>query len=184
MASFDSELLEAAGKLLARESGLRGPLPAARSRRSISTAYYAIFHFIVEESCKRVVGSTGGQLRRRRILARSFTHTGIFTTFGKIRGRKIDPSIADFLQHPKGKFPDSAPQFAIDLANAFCDAQTKRHDADYDLNKQLNEADARLVLLNVERAIAGWKRASATADRDFKQSLSVLLLLKGQLRKD
>jgi hypothetical protein len=45
MASHDAELLAAADELLSRETRRRGPLPRARVRRSISTAYYALFHF-------------------------------------------------------------------------------------------------------------------------------------------
>jgi hypothetical protein len=65
MAAYDEELLEAARRLLVRRKGQRGKLPAARICRSISTSYYALFHFLIDEASLRVVG-TGADLRIRR----------------------------------------------------------------------------------------------------------------------
>jgi hypothetical protein len=76
------------------------------------------------------------------------------------------------------------PLFAQDVAKAFADAQAKRHDADYDLNKVLSATDARLIRLRVRRAIKSWRDATAKDDKDFKTSLCMLMLLKGQLRKE
>jgi len=76
------------------------------------------------------------------------------------------------------------PIFAQNLARAFLDAQTKRESADYDLNEPLSETDAILLRVRVRRAIKSWRAARTQADRDFKDALSILLLLKGQLRQD
>jgi len=158
MASYDEELLETARRLLSRRSGQRGKLPGARIRRSISTSYYALFHFLLDEVGIRLVGTGNDLRRRRRILARTLSHKGIRTALDKVRGSQIDTSVDDFLQSPGGA-PGPGPMFARNLANAFIDAQAKRHDADYDMNKPLSELDARLLRGRVRRVIAGWRGA-------------------------
>lgn len=184
MASFDEELIEVSRRMLARRVGQRGRLPGARIRRSVSTTYYALFHFLLNEVGIRIVGA-GNDLRvRRRILARTITHKGLKTTLNKIRGGAGDPSLSNFLSGVGAIGPFSAPAFAINLAGVFVDAQAKREDADYDLNKPLSETDARLLRARVKRGIAGWRKATTRADRDFKHALCVLILLGGQLRTE
>ena len=185
MAAYDEELLEAARRLLLRRADQRGKLPAARIRRSISTSYYALFHFILDEVSLRVVG-TGNDLRvRRRVLARTLTHTGVKFALDKVRGMSADVSVADFLRQVGGPAANvTVPPFIQNIAKAFADAQAKRHDADYDLNKALSEVDARLLRARVRRVIAAWRGATSKADRDFKHALCILMLLKGRLRPD
>ncbi|MBX3482205.1 hypothetical protein [Phenylobacterium sp.] len=185
MAAYDEELLEAAQRLLARRTGQRGKLAAARIRRSISTSYYALFHFILDEVSLRVVGAGNGLRVRRRILARTLAHAGVKTALDKVRGASADVSVADFLRQDGGQAANVAvPAFVQKMAKAFADAQAKRHDADYDLNKSLSEVDARLLHARVGRVIAAWRGATSRADRDFKHALCVLILLKGKLRAD
>jgi len=185
MTNYDEDLLAAAGRLLGRRRGQRGKLPGARIRRSISTTYYSIFHFLLEESGVRLLGSHNDLRRRRRIFARNFTHSGIKTALDKVRGSIVDQSVEDFLRlsaAPTGRI--SSPVFAQNLSKAFSDAQAKRHDADYDMNKSLSETDARLLRTRVKRVIQGWRSANSPADKDFKTALCMLMLLKGQLRKE
>jgi cytochrome P450 len=186
MPTYDAELLAAAHRLLRRSQGQPGKLSGARIRRSISTSYYVLFHFLIEEAGLRLVGSHNDLRRRRRILARAFTHAGIKTALDKVRGTYVEKSIEDFLRTPGAALarPVSSPLFAQNMAKAFSDAQAKRHDADYDLNKVLSETDARLLRNRAKRAIRDWRSARAVGDRDFKRSLCMLMLLKGQLRKE
>ena len=184
MAAYHEELLEAAKRLHARRNGQKGKLPAARVRRSISTSYYALFHFLLAEVGAKIVGSSGALLRRRRMMARTISHRGLRTTLDKVRGAYVDPSLADFLRLTGVSGPVPAPRFARNLASAFADAQAKRTDADYDLNKPLSERDARLLAGRVKRVIEAWQDATTANDRDFKHALCLLVLLKGQLRSE
>jgi uncharacterized protein (UPF0332 family) len=185
LAAYHEELLATADRLLARRAGQRGKLQGARIRRSVSTSYYALFHFLLDEIGQRIVGAHNDLRRRRRILARTISHRGLKTALDKIRGSTVDASVEDFLR-PAGLQTGTVtpPSFAQDLARAFADAQAKRHDADYDLNKLISEVDARLLHARVKRVIATWSTANGTADRDFKQALCVLFLLKGTLRAE
>lgn len=178
MARFHAETLGAAERLISREAGQRGRIAAARIRRSISTSYCALFHFLLEECTARVVGTGAGRLKRRRIVARVFTHKGMRVAMGKVQGAKIDASVSEF-------FDAEAPRpFVRTLAEVFLRAQDRRHEADYDLNAALTELDARVLIESVREAVAAWQAAATAADRDFKQALSLLMLLKGRLRSD
>ncbi len=94
-------------------------------------------------------------------------------------------SVAELLRPRASSTPQiRAPQFGRDLATAFSDVQSKRLEADYDLNKTVTEADARLLITRVRRVIAAWRAADTTNDEDFKHALCLLMLLKGQLRRE
>jgi hypothetical protein len=182
VASYDAELLKAARRLLVRKVGQRGKLPGARVRRSISTAYYALFHFLLDEVGLKLAG-TGNALRvRRRVLARTIAHRGLKLAMEKVRGQALDPSISALFERD-GVVP-VPPPFVRELAKTFVDAQTKRHDADYDLNKPLSEVDARLLRGRIARVVRNWKNANSAEDRDFKRALCLLIVLKGQLRPE
>jgi len=180
MASFDRELLEVAATLIARSPGQRGKLSRAKVRRSISTSYYALFHFLLDDLTNKVAGSGSGLSKKRRILARTITHKGVKVTLDKIVGATIDPSVQDFLATPD----NIPPRFARNLARTFADAQAKRHDADYDMNKSLTELDARLLQARVQDVIVKWREANSNEEKAFKHAMSILMLLKGQLRVD
>jgi uncharacterized protein (UPF0332 family) len=184
MPAYDQELMAAARDFLG-PAGKKGKPPSARIRRSISTCYYALFHFLLNEVAVRTIGSHGALLRRRRIFARSLSHAGIKVALDKVKGRRIDPSVEEFLcEDGIALGPVEPPPFAQSMAKAFLDAQAKRHDADYDLNKWLSKRDAELLVTRVERAIDEWRRASTRADKDFKHALCVLMVLKGSLRRE
>lgn len=183
MASYDEELIKAAIKLLDRKPGQPGRLASARVRRSISTSYYAIFHFLSDEVTRRIVGAGSDLRARRRALARGVTHRGLRTSFDKIRGATIHSSVKGFFALG-GLSVESAPDFARFMAKAFLDAQTKRESADYDLNEPLSEIDAHLLALRVRREIRRWRKEDTKSSRDFKQAMAVLVLLRGQLRQE
>ena len=184
MASHEDELLDVARLLIRRRSGLRGPLPSARVRRSVSTSYYAIFHFIANETAGRLVGKTSNLLKRRRLLSRTITHASVRSALDKLKGKVVEKSVDDFFALPGNPQPNPVPPFVQFFATSFAGAQAQREDADYDLTKPLTAADATLIRRQVKRAIELWKNASATSDTDFKNAISALIVLKGRLRKE
>jgi hypothetical protein len=181
---YDEELVAAAVSLIARREGQRGKISDARIRRSISTSYYALYHFLIEEAATRLIGTHSTLLRRRRLLVRSFTHAGVKAALDKFSRAVVDQSVAEFVR-PAGLASANvpSPQYAQDMAKAFSDAQAKRHDADYDLNKGLSERDAALLAARVTSAVGTWRAARTPADRDFKHAFCMLMLLKGKLRE-
>ena len=128
------------------------------------------------------MGTTSPVIRRRS-MSRSFTHTGMRAAMNRLRGRSVDVAVEGlFRPAGTGGTPVRVPVFVQDIAKAFIDSQAKREDADYNLAERLGEADARDIRTRVRDAIAGWEAATSVADRDFKHSVGVLMLMKGVLR--
>lgn len=182
MAALDAELLAAARLLLRRSRGERGRLSRARVRRSISTAYYALFHFILDEVTLTLIGDKAAKAKRRRILARSLTHKGLRVALGKFKGEYVAPDVAEFVRRGVADGQVRSPQFVRSFAKTFEDTLNKRLDADYDLNKLLTERDAMAVIERVETAIANWRTADGAKDAEDKRVLGILLLLQGRLK--
>lgn len=171
-------MLDASRRLLKRDPGQRGRIAAARVRRSISTSYYALFHFLSQECGAKIVGTQAGLLGRRRIFARVLTHGGMKAGFDRIRGVTLHSSVIAYFGVP------ASPVFARDTAKLFIQAQDQRHQADYDLNASLIETEARLLIDRIDDNILAWQRARTVAERDFKHALCLLLIVKGRLRND
>jgi uncharacterized protein (UPF0332 family) len=185
MASYDSELIDTARMLLVRQTGQRGRLSAARLRRSISTSYYALFHFLLEQVALQLLGSTNDVRRRRHVFSRVLTHIGIKSALEKVRKANVDVSIADFMRSGiLADGPVATPDFARKMASAFADAQAARHGADYDRNSLVIAENAVQILDRVKEAIDAWNAANSQSDRDFKKALCILVTLKGKLRSD
>lgn len=183
MSAFSRDLLRAASRLQTRRSGQKGPLKAAYVRRSISTVYYAVFHFILDETAVRLVGASSHLRQRRRIFIRTLSHSGLASTFAKLRGAKIDKTVEDIFRLPATPAgPVNTPQFVQVMATAFLDAKSKREDADYNLNEPVSETDLRQLRRRVIRAMTRWEQATSAADRDAKHAVAILVSLKGRLR--
>lgn len=186
MARYYRDLLETSGLLLKRTAGQRGKLSSARIRRSISTSYYALFHFILEECSNQVIGSPNMELRRRRIFARTLDHRDIRITLTKVSGTRASEDVAEFLRtSTDSEATVASPEFARAMARAFLRGQDLRHRADYDLNATLDELTARALIDNVRNVIEMWLAARRRpADREFKHALCLLMALGGRLRAD
>lgn len=184
MATFDDELLSAARLLGKRKSGQKGKIPSARIRRSISTTYYALFHFILDETGKLVVGATNDVKARRRLLSRTVAHKSIKTALDRVRGNAIDQQFSDFFRYKAAAGTPVPPRFVREMARVFSDAQSKRHDADYNLQQALSARDATLLQRRVREVIKLWRASKSQQDRDFKKAICLLIVLKGNLRSD
>lgn len=184
MATLEDELLSAARLLGKRKSGQKGKLPSARIRRSISTTYYALFHFLLDEVGKLVVGATNDVKARRRLVGRTVAHKAIKTALDRVRGNTVDQQFADFFRYKASIGLPVPPRFVREMARVFSDAQSKRHDADYNLQEALSARDAQLLHRRVRLAIRLWRESKTAEDRDFKKALCLLIVLKGQLRSD
>ena len=103
----------------------------------------------------------------------------------KVGGNKVNASVADLLR-PRGVADGDvlSPAFARTMARAFSDSLTQRQDADYNLNAEMGEADARLLITQIRRAMEAWRAANSSSDNDFKHALCLLMILRGQLRQE
>jgi hypothetical protein len=159
--SLSSDLLELAEEL-ARLDPTR-PRQAAL-RRAVSTAYYALFHLLIEEAMAHVAGGAhDGELRS--YLARRPSHGGIKAVCKELAQQKW-PSDGKRWQGISAilKTPD---QGLINVASAFVTLQERRHAADYDPAQVLTRAE---VILDVNRARAAftdWQNLSVSPQRSF-----------------
>ena len=184
MSSFSDDLLRASARLYTRRRGQKGPLKSAYIRRSISTTYYAMFHFVLDEMAVRLVGAGNDLRQRRRLLIRTLSHTGLSSSVAKLKGAVIERSVEDLFRLPSTPLGAvSTPDFVQRLAAAYLDAKAKREDADHNLNEPLSQTDAHQLRRRVIRAIRDWQAATAPPDRDTKHAVAILISLKGKLKE-
>ena len=101
----------------------------AALRRSVSTAYYAVFHLLISDAAQRWEGTTAD----RGGLERSFSHGGMKSVSLEFAHNRWKDS--------RGTKPRQ-PQSLRDVAAAFVDLQTGRHVADYDNHREWTQTEA------------------------------------------
>ena len=135
-----SQLLSVAAQLA--EAPARGAPQQARLRRSISTAYYALFHRLVAGAADLLVGANARGTQRYLVVYRSFEHKRMAdacrqTLTGSLRteaGTLFDPTIQG-------------------CASAFVELQENRHEADYDPTLRIALSDAKTAVAKAQAAI-------------------------------
>jgi hypothetical protein len=106
-------------------------------RRAISTAYYAVFHLLVED----FVGNWPFADQRPR-LARMFDHR-------KMRDAAFTPT--------DEKNPTPTEAALVDVKAAFRELQADRHRADYDLSWNIVATDVTNAITLAEDSFAKWR---------------------------
>ena len=137
--AYADDLLEVAHDLAHKEAA--NPKQASL-RRAVSTAYYALFHLLIDEAVSKWAIE-----RQRSILARTFEH-------GKMKG-----ICDDVLRAAKSGAP--LPPELKTVAGAFIELQQHRHTADYDNSKQWSPGDVVNVLALATETFAAWRAISA-----------------------
>lgn len=149
---FADDLLEQAYHLLNKD----GENPKEASlRRAVSTAYYALFHLLIDEA----VGNWG-IVRQRSILARMFEHSNM--------KRVCDGCVKSFYI---AKQPPAGLQLK-DVAQTFSELQQKRHTADYDNSYAWTRVRAKSWIDLADTAFKSWRAIRTTDDaQDFLLTL-------------
>jgi len=112
------------------------PETQATLRRAVSTAYYAFFHFLIEETCRN-----WARPEQRGKLARCFDHKSMSIA----SNRRV-------AEH-KNATAGSMQSHLYFVASAFSQLQENRHSADYDLSKTWSGTDVALEIRLVEKAL-------------------------------
>ncbi len=148
--SFADDLLEQADHLANWPP--EKPKQASR-RRAVSTAYYAVFHLLIDEAVNNWAVE-----RQRSVLGRTIDHIG------------IKEKCADLLKRAKSD-PDM-PAELISVAQLFIKLREHRSLADYDNSKRWSIADVEAVLEAAQRAFADWRTIrTQPAAEDFLMQL-------------
>jgi hypothetical protein len=129
------DLLAVARDLLEREFPTEATL-----RRSVSTAYYALFHLLIHEAC-----SNWARSEHRNNLARAFEHKQMLAASEKQRSKYKDA------------VENSAEKYLFRVAHTFVQLQQKRELADYDYSIQLPLDRAQFALGQAEKAFKSWE---------------------------
>ena len=157
------DLIDASRELL--KSG-RGRPRQVNLRRSISTAYYALFHCLAGSCANAIVGGRPGDLRSRTAWQQAY--------------RALDHGRA-WTQCDKKDMIRGFPQGIRDFADMFTDAQDERHVADYDPFWRQFKANVLLDIDSVEDAIRVFMAVPLKDRRAF--AVYVLLGVNRRRRK-
>ena len=131
--TYPEELLETAQELL-----LFTPRTQATLRRAVSTAYYALFHLLIQEASS--LWSNSGH---HAVLSRNFQHKQMKQASERL-GTKPRP----------GSSPEE--QALVTIASTFVDLQQRRHFADYNLGVTMSHFSAVSDVYRVKTAFSDW----------------------------
>lgn len=150
MSAFTSDLLDQADTLVRIDP--RRP-KQANLRRAVSSAYYALFHFLIEEAVLLVVGTAYSDKSLRQLIGRAFTHTAMKDVSSEMgKGTPRDLLKPFWLLY---SIPTCASLQAV--ASAFVDLQNERHRADYDLSQPFTQREADSLVNRARSALADWE---------------------------
>lgn len=130
--------------LLAQSLGLVHAVPKTQAslRRSVSTAYYAIFHLLIAEAT-----SNWNNAALRSSLGRAFDHGPMKQASDRVSNPRTSP------------YPGEDAQVVATLRNValtFSQLQEGRHFADYNLTRDLEAIDALAQVKSAEKVFQVW----------------------------
>jgi hypothetical protein len=163
--SLPAELLDLAAHLSTRE---RTRPRQASLRRSVSTAYYALFHMLTSEA----VGLIGPNmsLGGARKIQRWFDHSEMKRVSGMFSAANATRTIAPILGAPVS----ADLQF---IAQSFVRLQEARHEADYDLEGSWTKVSAQELVEVARNTFERWARIR----RSHEANVFALALLSVKL---
>ncbi len=134
----------------------------ANLRRAVSATYYAVFHLLVDESCRVQIGAQHHQSPFRQVLGRAFAHGVMKEACRSFGGGTLKRSVAKGL-------PASVtiPGEIQKVAQTFIDLQDKRHLADYDLTERFKRADVRALIEEVRKHSENFRNLAASNEKRF-----------------
>jgi len=134
----------------------------ANLRRAISSAYYAVFHLLVDEACRVQIGALHNQAPFRQVLGRAFAHAVMKEACKSFAGGTLKKGVAKGL--PVGF---SVPGEIRVLADTFVELQDSRHLADYDLTERFERSDVLALIAQVRKHITNFKNLAPSNEKRF-----------------
>ncbi len=134
----------------------------ANLRRAVSSAYYALFHLLVDEACRVQIGAQHNQSSFRQVLGRAFVHSVMKEACKSFGGGTLKKGAA------KGLPATYATPIEIrELAATFVVLQDYRHVADYDLTERFKRSDVLLLINEVQRRIRAFTNLESSTEKRF-----------------
>ena len=134
----------------------------ANLRRATSSAYYALFHMLVDEACRVQVGAQHNQAPYRHVLGRAFAHAVMKEACKSFGGGTLKRGVAKGL--PAGF---AIPVEIRELAETFVDLQERRHLADDDLTERFKRSDVLSLIHVVEDRIQAFGQLASSNEKRF-----------------
>ncbi len=135
----------------------------ASLRRSISTSYYAAFHFLIYQATRKIVGTSHDRKPLRELLGRAFNHGEMLDICKSFRsGTGGLPATVE-----RAFKPLTIPQELQQIADNFVTLQNERHQADYDLSAKFRRRDALEAHALADECIKLWPKISSHSATDF-----------------
>ena len=168
--SLHADLLKQAHHLATKES--RRPSQASL-RRAVSSAYYALFHRLVDEATRMMI-SRRNRDALRECLSRAFHHSDmkeVCKFFArKQTPKKLTKALEDLPLQPQ----------LVDIARAFVDLQEARHQADYNTYRLIKRQEAIHHVQLASKALDDWNSIRKTPQADaFLTGLLVIRRIQG-----
>ena len=130
-------------------------------RRSISTAYYALFHLLVQEAAQRWNGSPTARL-------------GLERTFKHDQMKEVSRAVSTGSWRGWSTPHLPVPYELRDVAKSFIGLQEARHQADYNNEKQWTQTEVAAKFSDARTAFQNWKRISGRpVDDEYLLSLTI-----------
>lgn len=151
--AYHHDLLEQARHLAMRER--RRPKQASL-RRAMSAAYYALFHFLVNESSALMVGRAPSTAESRHLAGRAFSHSDMYRAAKSFSGGTLPEPLSRLV-------PKVSPELK-EIGKTFVELQEHRHLADYDLNTSFMRQSVLATIDQVAEAMSAWHRVRETEE--------------------
>lgn len=146
------QLLEQAEQIATKGKGSNSR--QATLRRAVSTAYYAIFHLLIHAAASSL--ARGPERKKlRHVLSRAFEHGEMNSTCKSFGSGTLPQAISS---NYGGAV--SVPADLRDVANAFCELQKARHEADYAVHVRFTRREAIAQINRAIKAFQAWERVS------------------------
>ena len=132
-------------------------------RRAVSTAYYALYHCLVDRACRSMLGTTNTRRPYRDVLARAFQHSTMGKACKSFAGGTLPKHIDRTLRAAAFTIPPDLRR----VAQTFQEAQEKRHLADYDPAWNFSRAEVKALIRDVELAMDSFTAMRGRAECQF-----------------
>lgn len=129
---------------------------------NLRRAIYALFHFLVDQSCRNIMGTQHSQATYRHVLGRAFVHSGMRAACESYSGGTLKHGARKGLP---ANF--TIPAEVMSIADTFVALQEKRHSADYDLSEHFSRSEVLADVREVEAAIKRFNKLSSSNEKKF-----------------
>ena len=159
MAIIDPEHLFEQAEQLAKKNPLKPR--QADLRRSMSSVYYGLFHFILTQAADNFIGSTNRSTKEYLLCFRSVDHAPLRELCTEASKETPSKKVAPLISG--GKFGKQMRSFAADLVQL----QEKRIVADYDVSATIYRTDVKNAIKTARAARDAFLKAPLRERREF-----------------